>query len=160
MLNVGGLTGDGATKQFNGLLKQVATAHGAKFANPLPVFNPSSNFAGASETLDIPVICTAHRDMCPGGTVQPGEPGDIAPERISATGSSAASSGAPGSSRPDRRHARALRQVGPGRPACVVYARSSTSFVAGSSHASSAWSHGTIVVGTASGSSAPLAASR
>ncbi len=37
------------------------------------------------------------------------------------------------------------------------YSRSSTSFVAGSSHASSARSHGTIVVGTASGSKRPSA---
>ena len=77
MLNVGGLTGDSATKQFNGLLKQVATAHGAKFANPLPVFNPSSNFPGASETLDIPVICKL-TGMCPGGTYNPAT-GDIHP---------------------------------------------------------------------------------
>ena len=77
VLNVGGLTGDGATKQFNGLLKQVATAHGAKFANPLPVFNPSSNFTGASETLDIPVICKLTA-MCPGGTFNPAT-GDIHP---------------------------------------------------------------------------------
>ncbi len=71
VLNVGGLTGDSATAQFNALLKGVATAHGAKFANPLPVFNPSSNFTGASEALDIPVICklTAH---VPGRDVQPG----------------------------------------------------------------------------------------
>ena len=77
VLNVGGLTGDGATKQFNGLLKQVATVHGAKFADPLPVFNPSSNFTGASETLDIPVICKL-TGMCPGGTFNPAS-GDIHP---------------------------------------------------------------------------------
>ena len=77
VLNVGGLTGDSATKQFNGLLKQVATAHGAKFANPLPVFNPSSNVTGASEALDIPVICKLTA-MCPGGTFNPAS-GDIHP---------------------------------------------------------------------------------
>ena len=49
-----------------------------------------------------------------------------------------------------------LTGTGPSR----CYARLSTSFVAGSSQASSAWSHGTIVVGTASGSSAPARRAR
>ena len=77
VINVGGLTGNDATKQLNGLLKSVATAHGARFANPLPVLNPSSNVAGASEALDVPVICKL-TGMCPGGTYNPAT-GDIHP---------------------------------------------------------------------------------
>ena len=61
--------GDQLIGQLNGLIKQVVTSPGlgAKFGDPVPLFNPSTNTAGAPETNDIPAIC-AFTFMCPGPT--------------------------------------------------------------------------------------------
>jgi hypothetical protein len=62
--------------QLNAGLKAVATAHGAHFVDPLPVFNPGGA-SGGSETGDVATIC-ALTGMCPGGVL--GAPGaDIHP---------------------------------------------------------------------------------
>jgi lysophospholipase L1-like esterase len=63
VLNVSGLTGDGATQILNGGLKQIAIQHGARFVDPLPVFNPSVA-SGGSEVGDLGTIC-ALTGMCP-----------------------------------------------------------------------------------------------
>jgi lysophospholipase L1-like esterase len=57
--------GDALTATLNGIIKSVATATGARFADPLPVFNPASRSTTASESIDIPVICV-FTGMCPG----------------------------------------------------------------------------------------------
>jgi lysophospholipase L1-like esterase len=70
--------GDGLTASLNSTLKSVAAATDTKFADPLPVFNPSTR-TGASETTDIPTTC-ALTAMCPGGTYSPASPlADIHP---------------------------------------------------------------------------------
>jgi len=77
LLNIG-LTGDQATQMLNGQIKQIAIDKGARFVDPLPVFNPSGA-VGGPESGDIPSIC-ALTGMCPGGTFNPGSPlADIHP---------------------------------------------------------------------------------
>jgi lysophospholipase L1-like esterase len=70
--------GDGLSKALNATLKTAVTGLGARFADPLPVFNPTS-VTGAPETGDIPSICKL-TNMCPGGTYSPTSPAaDIHP---------------------------------------------------------------------------------
>jgi len=71
---VPGITGDQAIAQLNSIEQGVATAHGAVFANPLPVFNPGGS-SGGSELGDLSTICS-YTAMCPGpvGAVVPGSP--------------------------------------------------------------------------------------
>lgn len=68
-LTVGSISGDQAVAQLNSQIKQVAVSHGARFVDPLPVFNPTISTGGA-ETGDVPTIC-ALTGMCPGGTYNP-----------------------------------------------------------------------------------------
>jgi lysophospholipase L1-like esterase len=70
--------GDALSQALNATLKTVVTGLGARFADPLPVFNPTS-VTGASETGDVPTICSL-TNMCPGGTYSPTSPlADIHP---------------------------------------------------------------------------------
>ena len=70
--------GDQLTKTLNAALQSVVTGLGARFADPLPLFNPAS-VTGGSETVDIPSICFL-TNMCPGGTFNPASPlADIHP---------------------------------------------------------------------------------
>ena len=68
--------GDQLTRELNRILRTVALSYGARFADPLGVFNPSI-LTGAPEVTDIPTICVL-TGMCPGGVY--GAPGaDIHP---------------------------------------------------------------------------------
>jgi lysophospholipase L1-like esterase len=70
--------GDQTTRTLNGVLRTAAMSAGARFADPLGVFNPSA-YTGAPEATDIPVIC-ALTNMCPGGIFNPASPAaDIHP---------------------------------------------------------------------------------
>jgi lysophospholipase L1-like esterase len=70
--------GDAVTKALNATLESVVTGLGARFADPLPVFNPAS-VTGGSETEDIGPICVLTH-MCPGGVFDPSSPlADIHP---------------------------------------------------------------------------------
>jgi len=70
--------GDAVTKQLNATLESVVTGLGARFADPLPVFNPAS-VSGGSETGDLASICLL-TNMCPGGIFNPASPfADIHP---------------------------------------------------------------------------------
>jgi lysophospholipase L1-like esterase len=74
----GGLGGDASTAQLNSQIRALAINHGARFVDPLPVFNPSGA-TGGSETGDVGTIC-ALTGMCPGGTFNPASPAaDIHP---------------------------------------------------------------------------------
>jgi lysophospholipase L1-like esterase len=57
--------GDQLARDLNRLLRTVALSYGARFADPLAVFNPSI-LTGAPEVTDIPTICVL-TGMCPGG---------------------------------------------------------------------------------------------
>lgn len=59
--------GDQLTAQLNGLLKQVTIAAGARFGDPLRLFNPASRNSALPETNDLLTIC-AFTFMCPGPT--------------------------------------------------------------------------------------------
>jgi lysophospholipase L1-like esterase len=74
--------GDKTTAAFNGALASAAASvSGTSFANPEPLFNPSTIFGGP-ETGDIPTIC-AFTGMCPGGTFNPASPeADIHPTKL------------------------------------------------------------------------------
>ena len=70
--------GDQTTRTLNGVLRTAAMSAGARFGDPLGVFNPSA-YTGAPEATDIPVIC-ALTNMCPGGIFNPASPAaDIHP---------------------------------------------------------------------------------
>jgi lysophospholipase L1-like esterase len=73
--------GDMLTKALNTTLQSVVTGLGARFADPLPVFNPAS-VSGGSETADIATICL-FTNMCPGGAFNPASPlADIHPTDV------------------------------------------------------------------------------
>jgi lysophospholipase L1-like esterase len=70
--------GNGLTKTLNATVKSAVTPFRARFADPLPVFNPAS-VTGGSEIRDIPRICIL-TNMCPGGIFNPTSPSaDIHP---------------------------------------------------------------------------------
>ena len=70
--------GDAVTKMLNATLESVVTGLGARFADPLPVFNPAS-VSGGPETEDLASICLL-TNMCPGGIFNPASPlADIHP---------------------------------------------------------------------------------
>jgi lysophospholipase L1-like esterase len=72
----------GSDKITTGLNKAfetvAASIPGTSFANPEPLFNPSTIF-GTPETTDLPTICT-FTAMCPGGKFSPS--GDIHPTKL------------------------------------------------------------------------------
>ena len=70
------------------MLRTVAVSFGARFADPLGVFNPSI-LTGESEVTDIPTICVL-TNQCPGGVYSPGAPAPISTRRTPATRSSRA----------------------------------------------------------------------
>ncbi len=70
--------GDATARDLNRVVRTVALTYGARFADPLGVFNPSI-LTGAPEATDIPTICVL-TNQCPGGVFSPGAPGaDIHP---------------------------------------------------------------------------------
>ena len=81
--------GGQTTRDLNGVLRTAAVNFGARFADPLGVFNPSV-FSGASEATDIPVIC-ALTNMSP-ADLNPSSPPRTSIPRTPATPSSRAES--------------------------------------------------------------------
>jgi lysophospholipase L1-like esterase len=77
LLSLSGTGGDAATELLNSQIHQIALNHGARFVDPLPVFNPSGA-TGGPESGDIPTIC-ALTGMCPGGGPFNPATGDIHP---------------------------------------------------------------------------------
>jgi lysophospholipase L1-like esterase len=74
--------GEGSDKVTEGLDKALedaaASVPGVSFANPLPLFNPST-VLGTPESTDLPTICTLTA-MCPEGKFNPS--GDIHPTKL------------------------------------------------------------------------------
>jgi lysophospholipase L1-like esterase len=70
--------GDATARDLNRVVRSAAVSYGARFADPLGVFNPSI-LTGAPEATDIPTICVL-TNQCPGGVFSPLSPGaDIHP---------------------------------------------------------------------------------
>ena len=74
--------GDTVVSALNATFKQVAASvPNTGFADPEPVFNPST-VTGGPETQDVPAICLLTA-MCPGGTYSPSSPSaDIHPTNL------------------------------------------------------------------------------